>query len=167
MAGRKRQECGLKPWASTDIEPLLSISRRQTREGWGSDTYVVTPHQTDAIVYEMHHRDFSVHRNSGIVNKGKFVAMLEPCTESGNGELTGIAHLEGAWVTHVHILPSYDYNTVDETQLIDRQYNWGYDPLNYNVPGRLLFHKSCRSILPHPRDGRKWCRLCIRQASAW
>ena len=103
-------------------------------EGWGSDTYVVTPHQTDAIVYEMHHRDFSVHRNSGIVNKGKFVAMLEPCTESGNGELTGIAHLKELGVTHVHILPSYDYNTVDETQLIDRQYNWGYDPLNYNVP---------------------------------
>ncbi len=103
-------------------------------EGWSTDTYVVTPHQTDAIVYEMHHRDFSAHRNSGIVNKGKFVAMLEPDTHSANGELTGIAHLKELGVTHVHILPSYDYNTVDETQLADRQYNWGYDPLNYNVP---------------------------------
>ena len=103
-------------------------------DGWGADTYVVTPHQTDAIVYEMHHRDFSAHRNSGIVNKGKFVAMLEPGTTSGNGELTGIDHLKELGVTHVHILPSYDYNTVDETQLADRQYNWGYDPLNYNVP---------------------------------
>ncbi len=103
-------------------------------EGWNADTYVLTPHQTDAIVYEMHHRDFSAHRNSGIVNKGKFVAMLEPDTHSANGELTGIAHLKELGVTHVHILPSYDYNTVDETQLADRQYNWGYDPLNYNVP---------------------------------
>ena len=103
-------------------------------KGWSADTYVVTPHQTDAIVYEMHHRDFSAHRNSGIVNKGKFVAMLEPGTTSGNGELTGIDHLKELGVTHVHILPSYDYNTVDETQLADRQYNWGYDPLNYNVP---------------------------------
>ncbi len=103
-------------------------------EGWSADTYVITPHQTDAIVYEMHHRDFSAHRNSGIVNKGKFVAMLEPDTHSANGELTGIAHLKELGVTHVHILPSYDYNTVDETQLADRQYNWGYDPFNYNVP---------------------------------
>lgn len=103
-------------------------------EGWESDRYVETPHQTDAIVYEMHHRDFSVHNNSGIANKGKFVAMLEPGTRSSNGELAGIDHLKELGVTHVHILPSYDYNTVDETRLADRQYNWGYDPLNYNAP---------------------------------
>lgn len=103
-------------------------------EGWENDKYVVTPHQTDAVVYEMHHRDFSVHNNSGIANKGKFVAMLEQGTHSPNGEKTGIDHLKELGITHVHILPSYDYNTVDETRLIDRQYNWGYDPLNYNAP---------------------------------
>lgn len=103
-------------------------------EGWENDKYVVTPHQTDAIVYEMHHRDFSAHRNSGIVNKGKFIALLEDGSVAPCGELTGIAHLKELGVTHIHILPSYDYNTVDETQLADRQYNWGYDPLNYNVP---------------------------------
>ena len=103
-------------------------------EGWADDKYVVTPNQTDAVVYEMHHRDFSAHRNSGIVNKGKFIAMLEPGTTSPDGEKTGIDHLKELGVTHVHILPSYDFNSVDETQLIDRQYNWGYDPINYNVP---------------------------------
>lgn len=103
-------------------------------DGWENDKYVVTPHQTDAVVYELHHRDFSVHNNSGIANKGKFVAMLEQGTHSPNGEKTGIDHLKELGITHVHILPSYDYNTVDETRLIDRQYNWGYDPLNYNAP---------------------------------
>ncbi len=103
-------------------------------EGWDTDKYITTKSQTDAVVYEMHHRDFSAHVSSGIVNKGKFIAMLEPGTHSANGEKTGIDHLKELGVTHVHILPSYDYNTVDETMLIDRQYNWGYDPLNYNAP---------------------------------
>lgn len=107
---------------------------RTNPEGWEQDKYVVTPNQTDAVVYEMHHRDFSVHANSGIVNKGKFVAMLEPGTVSPDGEKTGIDHLKELGVTHVHILPSYDFNSVDEARLIDRQYNWGYDPINYNVP---------------------------------
>ena len=107
---------------------------RTNPEGWEQDKYVVTPNQTDAVVYEMHHRDFSVHANSGIVNKGKFVAMLEPGTVSPDGEKTGIGHLKELGVTHVHILPSYDFNSVDEARLIDRQYNWGYDPINYNVP---------------------------------
>jgi len=111
------------------------IDMEQTNpEGWEQDKYVVTPNQTDAVVYEMHHRDFSVHANSGIVNKGKFVAMLEPGTVSPDGEKTGIGHLKELGVTHVHILPSYDFNSVDEARLIDRQYNWGYDPINYNVP---------------------------------
>lgn len=111
------------------------IDMEQTNpEGWEQDKYVVTPNQTDAVVYEMHHRDFSVHANSGIVNKGKFVAMLEPGTVSPDGEKTGIDHLKELGVTHIHILPSYDFNSVDEARLIDRQYNWGYDPINYNVP---------------------------------
>lgn len=102
--------------------------------GWEKDTYVTTAKQTDAIMYEMHHRDFSAHRNSGITNKGKFLALTEEGTVSVNGQPTGIDHLKQLGITHIHILPSYDYNTVDETQLADRQYNWGYDPLNYNAP---------------------------------
>ena len=82
----------------------------------------------------MHHRDFSIHPNSGIANKGKFLALTEDGTTSPLGDKTGIDHLKELGVTHVHILPSYDYNSVDETQLPSNQYNWGYDPYNYNAP---------------------------------
>lgn len=103
-------------------------------EGWESDRGPVTPHINDAVIYEMHHRDFSMHPSSGIVNKGKFIAMKEHGTINPDSLATGIDHLRELGVTHVHILPSYDYNSVDETQLPSNQYNWGYDPLNYNSP---------------------------------
>ena len=113
-------------------------------EGWGQDKGPTVEHLTDVILYEMHHRDFSMHRNSGIVNKGKFIAMLENGTVSLNGQKTGIDHLKELGVTHVHILPSFDYNSVDETQLPSNQYNWGYDPINYNVPdGSYSTNPAC------------------------
>lgn len=103
-------------------------------EGWNQDKNPFTGTQTDAIVYEMHHRDMTMHENSGIKNKGKFVAWLENGTLSVNGQKTGIDHLKELGITHVQILPSYDYSTVDETRLDEPQYNWGYDPKNYNAP---------------------------------
>lgn len=103
-------------------------------EGWNNDRGPVINNITDAVLYEMHHRDFSVHPTSGIVHKGKFLALTEPGTTSPEGAATGIDHLKELGVTHVHILPSYDYNSVDETQLPSNQYNWGYDPYNYNAP---------------------------------
>ena len=103
-------------------------------KGWNEDKGPKPVHNTDIILYEMHHRDFSAHENSGITNKGKFVAFLENGTLSLNGEKTGIDHLKELGITHVHILPSFDYNSVDETQLQKNKYNWGYDPINYNVP---------------------------------
>lgn len=103
-------------------------------EGWGDDRGPQVQSITDAVIYEMHHRDFSMHPNSGIVNKGKFVAMLEEGTLSLNDQPTGIDHLKELGITHVHILPSFDYMSVDETQLPSNIYNWGYDPINYNVP---------------------------------
>lgn len=103
-------------------------------EGWSDDRGPIIDNITDAVLYEMHHRDFSVHPSSGIVHKGKFLALTEPGTTSPEGVATGIDHLKELGVTHVHILPSYDYNSVDETQLPSNQYNWGYDPYNYNAP---------------------------------
>ena len=102
--------------------------------GWENDKGPEVKAINDVILYEMHHRDFSVHHNSGIANKGKFIALLENGTLSLNGVPTGIDHLKELGVTHVHILPSFDYNSVDETQLPSNTYNWGYDPVNYNVP---------------------------------
>ena len=112
--------------------------------GWESDKGPVVEHITDAVIYEMHHRDFSMHPNSGIVNKGKFIAMLEPGAVSPNGQSTGIDHLKELGVTHVHLLPSFDYNSVDESQLPSNQYNWGYDPINYNAPdGSYSTNPAC------------------------
>lgn len=103
-------------------------------EGWAADKGPELKNITDAVIYEMHHRDFSVHPSSGIVHKGKFLALTEPATRSTLGDATGIEHLKELGITHVHILPSYDYNSVDESNLPSNQYNWGYDPFNYNVP---------------------------------
>ena len=103
-------------------------------EGWNGDRGPAIKNMNDAVIYEMHHRDFSVHPTSGIANKGKFLALTEQGTTSPLGDKTGIDHLKELGVTHVHILPSYDYNSVDETQLPLNQYNWGYDPYNYNAP---------------------------------
>ncbi len=103
-------------------------------EGWADDKGPEVKNFSDVILYEMHHRDFSQHPSSGIANKGKFLALTETGSLSPNGDATGIDHLKELGITHVHILPSYDYNSVDEGNLQLNQYNWGYDPLNYNAP---------------------------------
>ena len=103
-------------------------------EGWAEDKGPKVDHITDVVLYEMHHRDMSMSPTSGIVHKGKFLALTEPGTTNSHGEATGIDHLKELGVTHVHILPSYDYNSVDEANLPSNQYNWGYDPYNYNAP---------------------------------
>ena len=103
-------------------------------EGWANDVRPLLKDYADIIVYEMHHRDFSLDSVSGIRNKGKFLALTELGTTTSQGEKTGIDPLKELGVTHVHILPSYDYASVDESKPDKAQYNWGYDPQNYNVP---------------------------------
>lgn len=103
-------------------------------EGWEQDKGPEIANITDAVLYEMHHRDMSMDPSSGIVHKGKFLAMTEDGTVNSFGSTTGIDHLKELGVTHVHILPSYDYNSVDEANLQQNKYNWGYDPQNYNAP---------------------------------
>ena len=105
-------------------------------EGWAEDRRPELRSFADAVVYEMHHRDFSISGNSGISpeHRGKFLALTETGTRGPRGVRTGVDHLVELGVTHVHILPSFDYASVDETRLEDNVYNWGYDPVNYNVP---------------------------------
>ncbi|MDO4164305.1 MAG: type I pullulanase [Bacteroides sp.] len=103
-------------------------------EGWAQDKRPALVSPADVIIYEMHHRDFSIDASSGIEHKGKFLAMTEQGTKNPAGQPTGIDHLKELGVTHVHLLPSYDYASVDETKLNENKYNWGYDPQNYNVP---------------------------------
>ncbi len=104
--------------------------------GWENDKRVKCPNQTDAIIWEAHVRDFSSSSDSGMTNKGKYLAFTETgTTVNGDGiHKTGIDYLEDLGVTHVHLLPVYDYGSVDETKLSTDQFNWGYDPMNYNTP---------------------------------
>lgn len=103
-------------------------------EGWESDQSPELKMYSDIILYELHHRDFSIAPNSGIEHKGKFLALTETGTKTPEGESSGLDHLKELGVTHIHILPSFDFATVDETRLEENNYNWGYDPKNYNVP---------------------------------
>ena len=103
-------------------------------EGWESDKHVLPENVTDAVIYEVHMRDFSISPTSGIQNKGKFLAFTEKGTKNAAGQATGIDHLKELGITHVHLLPAYDYASIDETKLNENKYNWGYDPQNYNVP---------------------------------
>ncbi|MDD2995236.1 MAG: type I pullulanase [Paludibacter sp.] len=103
-------------------------------EGWENDVRPPLKNFTDIVIYEVHMRDFSVAPNSGMKNKGKFLAFTEHGTKNTAGESTGIDHLVDLGITHVHLLPSYDYASIDETKLNENKYNWGYDPQNYNVP---------------------------------
>lgn len=114
--------------------------------GWSKDKSPAFTHKTDAILYELHVRDASIHANSGIRQKGTFLGLAEKGTRNAAGMATGIDHLKEMGVTHIHLLPSYDYTTVDETKLDSPQYNWGYDPLNYNTPEG--------SYSTNPYDGR-------------
>ena len=102
--------------------------------GWQNDKSPALKNATDAIIYELHIRDISEDENSGIKNKGKFLGLTETGTKSPDGKATGLDHLKELGVTHIHILPAFDFNTVDETKPSAGQYNWGYDPQNYNVP---------------------------------
>jgi pullulanase len=103
-------------------------------EGWDKVKRPEMVHFTDAVLYELHVRDFSVGPESGMQHKGKFLAFTETGTTNAAGKKTGIDHLKELGVTHVQLLPIYDYASVDETKLDENQYNWGYDPKNYNVP---------------------------------
>ena len=104
-------------------------------EGWDLDSDPHAGHPiTDAVIYELHVRDLSVDENSGIVNKGKFLGLIETGTTTPDGIPTGLDHMKSLGITHLHLLPSYDYGSVDETRLDVPQFNWGYDPVNYNVP---------------------------------
>ena len=93
--------------------------------GWNSDHRLALKSPADLIIYEMHHRDFSIAPSSGLVNKGKFLALTEQ---------KAIRHLKELGINAVHILPSFDFASIDEANTTTPQYNWGYDPQNYNVP---------------------------------
>ncbi len=102
-------------------------------ENWENDRRCTAMHPTDMVIYEMHVRDFSISPDSGILHKGKYLGFTESGTKSPEGLSTGLDHLKELGITHLHLLPVADFYTVDETKS-SPQYNWGYDPLNFNTP---------------------------------
>ncbi len=102
--------------------------------GWENDKSPVQKSFSDIILYELHIRDISISNNSGIINKGKFLGLTEDNTQSPMGVSTGLAHLKEMGITHVHVLPAFDFKSIDESVPNQTKYNWGYDPQNYNVP---------------------------------
>ena len=113
--------------------------------GWAED---LDPHfggrLTDAVIYELHIRDLSTQRGMGFRNRGKFLALTETGHITKGGQPVGIDHIRDLGVTHIHLLPIFDFGRVDEW-LSAAQYNWGYDPVNFNVPDG--------SYATDPRDG--------------
>ena len=101
---------------------------------WSEDA---PPHTSgsinDAVIYELHVRDLSSDPSSGITQTGKFLGLIQEGTTNASGQSTGLDHIKNLGVTHIHLLPSYDYASVDETDP-EADFNWGYDPVNYNVP---------------------------------
>jgi pullulanase len=103
-------------------------------EGWETDKGPAITTPNEAIIYEAHVRDLSIDPNSGIARKGKYLGLAEKGTKGTNEVATGLDHIKEMGVTHVHLLPTYDFYTIDEAKLDSPQFNWGYDPWNYNVP---------------------------------
>lgn len=104
-------------------------------EGWEKDS---NPHAgesiNDAIIYELQMRDLSADKGSGIENVGKYLSLTESGTKTKGGVATGLDHLKDLGITHLHLMPIYDFGSVDENYTYENLYNWGYDPVNYNVP---------------------------------
>ena len=114
--------------------------------GWNKQDYVPLERYTDACVYELHVRDFSVDKSGNFCYKGRFLAFIENGLVNAAGDSIGIDHIKELGVTHVQLMPIFDYERIDETDLLKPQFNWGYDPRNFNAPEG--------SYSTNPYDGR-------------
>ena len=132
-----RESISVDPYArATTVNGMKSVIadlNRTNPDGWG-ERLPAFGLPEEAIIYELHIRDFSISETRGIVNKGNFLGLTEKNTQNASGRKTGLDYLIDLGITHIQILPMFDYATVDEANLTEPQYNWGYDPLNYNVP---------------------------------
>lgn len=132
-------------------------------EGWSEDSFKRVGKTTDAIVWEVSVRDFSASASSGVSeqNRGKFLAFTESDTKldsAEDGVSTCVSYLKELGVNYVQINPFYDFASIDESKPLDDQYNWGYDPKNYNVPEG--------SYSSNPYDGRVRIEECKKMIQA-
>lgn len=133
---------------SVNGEKGAVINLSQTNPpGWELPSPPFT-HFEDAVIYELHIRDATIHQNSAVVNKGKYKGLTETATINSDGVTTGLDYFSSLGVTHIQLLPIFDYCTVDETKLDTPQYNWGYDPKHFNAP------EGSYSLNPFQPDAR-------------
>lgn len=111
---------------------VVDLSRTDP-DGWENDRPVNLESYTDAVIYELHVRDFSSDESGNFKLRGKFGAFCEKGVTNGFSDAIGLDHIASLGITHIHLLPVFDYQTVDETDP-EAGFNWGYDPLNYNIP---------------------------------
>lgn len=135
--GQENEACD--PYAKTtgvNGDRAMVIDMESTNpEGWDADERPNTDLGiTDIFLYELQVRDLSSDESSGITNVGKYLGLTETGTKTPSGISTGLDHMKELGITHLHLNPVYDFATIDETKLDSDQYNWGYDPKNYNVP---------------------------------
>ena len=130
----------IDPYARTagvngDRGMVIDLSKTNPSDGWSEASYN-SKNYTDAILYELHVRDFSIDDSSGVKDawQGKFLGLTQTGTKTPGGNTTGLDYLKDLGITHLHLLPIYDYASVKEDKLNVAQYNWGYDPQNYNIP---------------------------------
>lgn len=114
------------------IKGMIVDLKSTNPRGWDNHRIPKPLKRTQSLIYEMHIRDFSIHRDSGMKNKGKYLAFTEKGSKTIGGLSTGLDHLIELGITHLHLLPVFDFVSIDETK--ENEYNWGYDPYLYNVP---------------------------------
>ncbi|MDR6723511.1 type I pullulanase [Paenibacillus amylolyticus] len=141
--GDGRREIAVDPYARAvtmngEMGVIVRLEHTDP-EGWKEDVRPELASPVDAVLYELHVRDFSIHPSSGMKYRGKYLAFTEAGLLDSEGNSIGIDHLAELGITHVHLLPVFDFATVDEAQVDTSNsersnYNWGYDPLHYNVP---------------------------------
>ena len=112
---------------------MVLDSKLTNPKGWNKDKGPELAEPNDAIIYELHIRDMSIHPESGVEQKGKYLGLVEAAA-GPDSVRTSLAHLMEMGITHVHLLPTFDHYSIDESRLENPQFNWGYDPQNYNVP---------------------------------
>lgn len=119
--------------SANGVRTAIVDLRNTDPKHWAQDVAHQLEHPSDAVIYELHVRDFSSHESSGMRYKGKYKAFTEFGLSDSEGNAIGIEHLVELGITHVHLMPVFDFQTVDELN-VARDYNWGYDPQHYNVP---------------------------------
>lgn len=119
--------------ANGDRAMVLDLQKTDPLD-WNMDIGPKLAAENQAVIYELHIRDMTIHSKSGSSYPGTYLGLIEKGTKGPGNVATGFDHLKELGITHVHLLPTFDHYSIDETQLEKPQFNWGYDPKNYNVP---------------------------------